>query len=98
MPKAQARGTSDTNSRGSAASRRARKAFLLVTFGDGYTAPCFFCHFELDWFTLTVDRILRGINGGSYKRDNIRPACGACNSSDGSIEMHLRRGHNVRAA
>jgi hypothetical protein len=80
-----ARGTSNTNSRGSSYSRRARKAFLLVEFGDGYTAPCHYCLIELDWFTITADRILPGILGGRYIRSNIRPACGHCNSVDGNV-------------
>jgi len=87
-----ARGTSNTNVRGSAASRRARKAWLLVTFGDGYTAPCFYCGEELDWFTITVDRIVAGILGGTYRRGNIRPACMRDNSVEGSkLRDELRR-------
>lgn len=79
-----ARGTSNTNDRGGSPARRARKAFLLSKFGDGYTAPCAWCEFELDWFTITVDRIIAGVLGGSYRRDNIQPACMTCNSVEGS--------------
>lgn len=32
---------------------------------------------------LTVDRIIPGVFGGTYKRNNIRPACGGCNSETG---------------
>lgn len=32
---------------------------------------------------LTVDRIIPGCKGGTYRRDNIRPACGGCNSETG---------------
>lgn len=32
---------------------------------------------------LTVDRIIPGCRGGTYRRDNIRPACGGCNSETG---------------
>lgn len=32
---------------------------------------------------LTVDRIVPGANGGTYRRSNIRPACGWCNSETG---------------
>ncbi len=98
MTKTNPRGTSNGNSSGSAYDRRARKAWLLVTFGDGYTAPCFFCAFEVDWHTLTVDRIIPGILGGTYRRDNIRPACGSCNSIDGNkLRMAIRRGEVIRA-
>ncbi len=50
---------------------------------------------ELSWFgggpgvvsalarPLTVDRIIPGCSGGTYRRNNIRPACGACNSETG---------------
>ena len=32
---------------------------------------------------LTVDRIIPGCQGGTYRRTNIRPACGDCNSETG---------------
>lgn len=32
---------------------------------------------------LTVDRIIPGCKGGTYRRSNIRPACGPCNSETG---------------
>jgi len=32
---------------------------------------------------LTVDRIVPGVLGGTYRRNNIRPACGTCNSETG---------------
>lgn len=32
---------------------------------------------------LTVDRIIPGCRGGTYRRNNIRPACGPCNSETG---------------
>ncbi|QGF20326.1 HNH endonuclease [Gordonia phage Sixama] len=36
--------------------------------------------------TVTCDRYpIPGCEGGSYKRDNIRPMCGPCNSSSGGI-------------
>ncbi|MGN6324518.1 hypothetical protein [Pseudolysinimonas sp.] len=81
-----ARGTSNSNARGSSYARRARKQWLLDTFGDGETAPCFVpdCSAILTLQTITVDRITLGCDGGSYRRDNIRPACGSHNSSEGS--------------
>lgn len=79
------RGTSNTNSRGSAQERRARKQWLLDTFGDGTWADCHFCRLVLDFGTITVDRIIPGCQGGRYVRGNIRPACLRCNSIDGNI-------------
>lgn len=32
---------------------------------------------------LTIDRIIPGCRGGTYRRNNIRPACGNCNSETG---------------
>jgi len=32
---------------------------------------------------VTVDRIIPGCQGGTYRRNNIRPACGGCNSETG---------------
>jgi hypothetical protein len=77
------RGTSNRNDRGSAATRRRRKWWLLETFGDGVKAPCYRCEVMLDFVTLTVDRITPGCRGGRYVRGNIRPACGRCNSETG---------------
>ena len=88
------RGTSNSNSRGSSYARRVRKQWLLDTFGDGETAICSFedCDVELTFETITVDRYpLAGINGGTYKRGNIRPACAFCNSSDGAAIAHSRK-------
>lgn len=40
---------------------------------------------------LTVDRIIPGCKGGTYRRNNIRPACGHCNSETGGA-LATRRG------
>jgi 5-methylcytosine-specific restriction endonuclease McrA len=77
------RGTSSENLRGSAEDRRRRKRYLLDAWGNGTAAPCAFCKIELTYETLTVDRYpIPGRKGGRYTRDNIRPACGPCNSED----------------
>ena len=66
--------------RGSNKNRRARKHFLLTTFGDGVTCPCRWCGERLDYKTLTADRYpLCGHAGGRYTRDNVVPACANCN-------------------
>lgn len=78
------RGTTNRNDRGSAAERRRRKQWLLDTFGDGTYASCSFCEDELDYGTITVDRIVAGCLGGTYARNNIRPACMRCNSLQGT--------------
>lgn len=77
------RGTSNSNARGNVYDRAARRAWLLTTFGDGVQAPCYRCDELLDDSTITVDRIIAGRDGGTYRRSNIRPACGPCNSETG---------------
>lgn len=44
---------------------------------------CYRCGRLLTIETLTVDRIIPGCHGGTYRRNNIRPACGGCNSKTG---------------
>ncbi len=69
--------------RGNSRNRASRRAWLLITFGDGITAPCFRCGKPLNAVTLTVDRIVPGCEGGTYRRDNIRPACKPCQDQTG---------------
>jgi 5-methylcytosine-specific restriction endonuclease McrA len=65
--------------RGSSQARRARKGYLLVLWGDGSSCPCIYCGHSLVSATLEVDRIIPGALGGSYRRENIVPACRGCN-------------------
>jgi 5-methylcytosine-specific restriction endonuclease McrA len=83
------RGTSNSNARGSSRDRAARRAWLLATFGDGVTCPCYRCGCELTDDTLTVDRRVPGARGGTYRRSNIRPACSTCNSETGATTRRL---------
>lgn len=109
-----ARGTTNSNARGSVEDRRRRREWLVDTYranqdlvieevifeGDdevyehpvgtwpGYGEPacrCYRCGTLLTVDTVTVDRIVPGCKGGTYRRDNIRPACGTCNSSTGAL-------------
>lgn len=85
------------NARGSTKSRRVRKAWLVETYRadvdlNGEPAcRCFRCGKLLTKATVTIDRVLCGINGGTYRRENIRPACGRCNSALGGALGHERR-------
>lgn len=55
-----------------------------VPLGEGIPAcRCYRCGVLLTVDTVTVDRIVPGCKGGTYRRDNIRPACGSCNSITG---------------
>lgn len=58
---------------------------LHTDLGQGVPAcRCYRCGRLLTADTLTVDRIVPGCRGGTYKRSNIRPACQTCNSSTGA--------------
>ena len=91
-----ARGTTNGNVRGSVYTRRARRAWLMVAYASDILGlvRCYRCgrllfnpddHPDdvLDLTPLTVDRIIPGCQGGTYRRTNIRPACGTCNSETG---------------
>ena len=79
------RGTTNGNVRGNTTERARRRQWLLDTFGDGVTAMCAFeCGTELTIETITVDRYpIPGCQGGTYAKENIRPACAADNSRHG---------------
>lgn len=67
-----------------------------ATVLDGCSVPacrCYRCGALLTLDTVTVDRIVPGCNGGRYVRNNIRPACGGCNSETGA--RLARRGLKV---
>lgn len=78
------RGTSNKNATGSAQDRRVRKQWLLDHWGNGTHVWCYRCPTLLDFITLTVDRVLPGALGGTYRRDNIRPCCMSCNIETGN--------------
>ena len=65
--------------RGNSKQRRARKWHLLRLWGDGETCPCLYCGKTLDFATLEADRVKPGSAGGSYRRENVIPACKQCN-------------------
>jgi len=58
----------------------------MVTDSEGSVPACrcYRCGALLSAETVTVDRIKPGAHGGTYRRDNIRPACGRCNASTGA--------------
>lgn len=90
---ASARGTSNSNIRGSASDRRARKLWILSAAagfgGNGKTVPCArsktHCNkTKLTFETMQVDlHPIPGILGGRYTRDNVRPLCIDCNRALG---------------
>lgn len=92
------RSTTNRHVTGNSYDRRRRKQWLLDTFGDGISAPCSLaCHPAclaiVTFATIWVDRIIPGCEGGTYRRDNIQPACGPCNMSDGGkIGVARKRG------
>jgi hypothetical protein len=82
---------------------------MEVPLGQGTPAcRCYRCGALLTVETVTADRIKPGCQGGTYKRSNIRPACGLCNSitggavrgpltsQKGKTVPRIRRGGNHR--
>lgn len=64
---------------------------VAVPLGSGEPAcRCYRCGRLLDVDTVTVDRIKPGCEGGTYRRDNIRPACSTCNEDTGRKLGHER--------
>lgn len=98
------RGTSNSNARGGSRDRRARKLWLLAT-RDPDLGPTLVrcalqmhehCHGTVTYETMQVDRIVSGLHGGTYRRDNIQPACPPCNHRKGTLEReqeHARTCH-----
>lgn len=63
-----------------------------VVLGEGVPAcRCYRCGVLLSVDTVTVDRIKPGIEGGTYRRENIRPACAHCNSETGGLLAARRK-------
>lgn len=85
----------ERNARGSAADRRARRAWICSPAagfgGDGIKVPCVHCACLVLAADVDIDRI---VPGGSYRRDNIQPSCRACNlarsdNPDWSLDREL---------
>lgn len=67
--------------RGSAASRRARKLWMLVQErwnGNGQECDCVHCGRRVNYQTVEADRI---VPGGPYARWNVQPSCKPCNQA-----------------
>lgn len=61
-----------------------KNQLLSCKLGTGEPAcRCYRCGTLCIAETVTADRIIPGILGGTYRRNNIRPACGTCNSKTG---------------
>lgn len=77
------------DTRGNSYDRRVRKTWLLSAAagfgGNGEKVPCWEpqCGTMVDYERLYVDRIIPGEQGGSYRRDNIKPHCGPCSHRQG---------------
>lgn len=82
------RSRSNRNDRGSSYERRRRREWLVEQFGDGEFVACFLqrsphCLYVLDRDNVSADRIVLGVDGGTYRRGNILPACLPCQCHQG---------------
>lgn len=79
--------------------KRKLKKWVLQTYGDGESVPCFLCRKQLNFHTMTLDRIRPGALGGTYCQKNVRPACRKCNMALGkqleSVLKDLRPGGKI---
>lgn len=96
MAKGGHRGTDNVNQRGNTKDRLARRIWLCLTFdldlGPHYCRCAFGCGAILDVDTVTADRYpIPGCEGGTYRRDNIRPACAPCNTKHGAALGVIKR-------
>jgi len=65
---------------------------LDTRFGQGEPAcRCYRCGRLLTIDTVTVDRIIPGCRGGTYRRENIRPSCQLCASVTGAALGNERK-------
>lgn len=62
-------------------------------YGDAWrrACRCYRCGELLTVDTVSPDRRIPGCEGGTYARDNIRPACDPCQSKTGGILSGQRR-------
>jgi 5-methylcytosine-specific restriction endonuclease McrA len=66
--------------------------YVEVLRGEGIPcARCYRCGRPLTFNTMTVDKIIPACEGGTYRRNNIRPACSGCNSETGGALAHRKR-------
>jgi len=62
---------------------------MLRELGNGQTVPCAWCGGELDFSNLTIDRIIPGSEGGSYRWNNVQPSCLADNQARGDRPVEI---------
>lgn len=71
--------------------RRANKHYMLSPAagfgGDCVTVPCSYCAMPLLFEAIEADRIIPGTSGGTYRRDNLIPACRVCNARRGDSTL-----------
>lgn len=100
--RADRRSRSNRNDRGSSYQRRRRREWLVEEYGDGEFVACFLqrsahCLYVLDVDNVSPDRIVLGVDGGTYRRSNILPACLPCQCDQGGA-VGVRRRAELAAA
>lgn len=55
---------------------------------NGFEAPCYVCEKMLDHTSFEAGHIEPHIKGGLNTLDNLRPVCGACNKTMGTMNMN----------
>lgn len=82
------RSITGNDKRGSSYDRKARRLWLVSPAagfgGDGEKVPCWECGTMVTATSMYVDRIIAGDQGGTYRRNNIRPHCASCSHGQGA--------------
>ena len=61
--------------------------YRRLKFSKNAIQHCWMCGCELTYATATVDHLKPKAKGGKNKKENMRLACGPCNSSRGSRRL-----------
>lgn len=72
----------------------------MTEFGDGELVACHlqrspYCLWILDEDTVSADRIVPKVDGGTYERKNLQPGCPPCQSDQGG-ELGVRQKARLR--
>lgn len=85
--------TSHANERGSSRERRRRRKAVVAAHGwpDAGIVVCWLCELVMGLADFTIDRVVPGIEGGTYALSNCRPCCRPCNLERGGRLGAARR-------
>lgn len=66
-----------------------RKAWRRVIW-ERHCGICGLCGEPVDFEAMDIDRVVPGMDGGTYANENVRPAHPTCNRRRGVLDMHAK--------